>query len=161
MTRLFDPVDLMSQNVEANATKRTPLPIGETTAQITKMEIKDGVSSQSSKRPGTPWARLDCTLEITDPEYLKQVGDGTRDKTITFLGIMLDLQDGKIATGADRNVRLGQLREACGVNGQPLNALNGQYLRIQIGQKPHPTEPVNPDGTPNILSEVTGWSAMV
>lgn len=158
MTRLFDTDSLMQQNIEANATKRTPLPVGETLAQITKMEIKDGKSGPNSKTPGTPWARLDCTLEITDPEYLRTVGDGTREKAITFLGIMLDMKDGQIATGEDRNVRLGQLREACGVNGKPLNALMGQWLRIQIGHKTHPTEPVNADGSANVLSEITGWT---
>jgi hypothetical protein len=153
--RLFDPVDLMNSNLEANATKRTPLPVGEVNAQITKIEITDGVSGPASKKPGTPWARLDCTLEITDPEYLRGVGDGTREKAITFLGIMLDMQDGKIASGEDRNVRLGKLREACGVNGQPLGALNGQVLRIAISHKPNPNQP---DET---ISEVTNYMKAV
>lgn len=153
MPRLFDSSELMNQQFEANATKRTPLPVGETTAQISKMEIKDGVSEKPGK-PKTPWARLDCTLEITDPEYLKGVGDGNQQKAVAFLGIMLDMQDGKIATGPDKNVRLGKLREACGVNGQPLNALMGQFIRIQIGQKPHPTEP------DEVMSEVVSYTAV-
>jgi hypothetical protein len=155
MSRLFDPVDLMSQQVEANATKRTPLPVGETTAQITKMEIKDGKSGPNSRNPGTPWARLDLTLEITDPAYLATVGDGTREKAMMFHGIMLDLtKDGKIATGEDRNVRLGKLREACGVNGQPLNALMGQWVRIQIAHKPHHEDPAD------TVAEVSAITAM-
>lgn len=152
--RLFDPVALMGANTAANATKRTPLPVGETIAQITKMEIAEGKAGPKAKNPGAPWARLDCTLEITDPAYLAQVGDGTREKAIAFLGIMLDMKDGQIATGEDRNVRLGKLREACGVNGQPLNALMGQYLRIQIGHKPNPNDPTD------VLAEVTAYTAM-
>lgn len=151
MTRLFDANSLMNDNLAENATKRTPLPVGETSAQIIKIDVTEGLSGPESKKPGTPWARLDCTLEITDPEYLETVGDGTREKAITFLGIMLDMQDGKIASGEDRNVRLGKLREACGVNGQPLAALNGQYLRIVIGHKQNPKQP---DET---MSEVTNY----
>lgn len=154
MTRLFDPVDLMNQNVEANAVKRTPLPVGETTAQIIKMDIKDGKAGPATKTPGAPWARLDLQLEITDPEYLKGVGDGTRDKASIFHGIMLEMKDGKIATGPDVNVKLGKLREACGVNGQPLAALNGQFVRIQIGHKPHFEDPND------VQHEVTAITAM-
>lgn len=152
-SRLFDSSELMNQPFEANATKRTPLPVGETTAQIAKMEIKDGVSEKPGK-PKVAWARLDCQLEITDPEYLKGVGDGNQEKAIAFLGIMLDMADGRIAVGPDKNVRLGKLREACGVNGQPLSALMGQMLRIQIGQKPHPTEP------DEVLSEIVSYTAV-
>lgn len=152
--RLFDPVALMNQNTEANATKRTPLPTGETTAQIVKMDIAEGTSGPKSKHPGTPWARLDLQMEITDPEYLKQVGDGTRDKAIIFHGIMLDMKDGAIATGADRNVVLGRLREAAGVNGQPLNALMGQWVRLQIGHKPHFENPQD------IQHEITAITAL-
>lgn len=151
MSRLFDPVELLNSNLVANATVRTPLPVGETVAQITEIKLADGVSGPQSKKPGVPWARLDCTLEITDPEYLKTVGDGTREKAVTFLGIMLDMKDGKIASGDDRNVRLGKLREACGVNGQPLGALAGQHLRIVIAHKPNPNQP---DET---ISEVTNY----
>lgn len=155
MERLFDPSALMTQNLAANATKRTPLPVGETTAQIVEMEIANGTVAAGKKNAGAPWARLDCKLEITDPEYLKLFpGDAQRDKAFAFLGIMLDLQDGQIATGPDRNVRLGKLREACGVQGQPLNALNGQWLRIQIGHKPNPNEPGD------VLAEVVGYTAM-
>ena len=151
--RLFDPSSLMSDNIEANATVRTPNPIGETFGQITEMKIVDGKAGPAAKNPGAPWARLDCTLEVTDPEYLAKVGDGTRDKCIMFLGIMLDLQDGKIATGADRNVKLGRLREACGVNGQPLNALLGQFIRVSVGHKPNPKDP---EGGP--LAEITSYT---
>ena len=70
---------------------------------------------------------------------------------------MLDMRDGKISTGEDVNVKLGRLREACGVQNQPLNALVGQWLRIQIGHKPHPTKPLNPDGTANVLAEVVNY----
>lgn len=150
MSRLFDPVSLMNDNVEANATRRDPLPIGETTAQITEMKFKDGEYLDKETRQKKTWTRLDFTLEITDPEYLAQIGDGLQPKAITFYGVMLDMSGGAIATGPNKNIKLGRMREATGTNGQPLNMMNGKHVRIMIGNKPHPTEP------DTILDEVVG-----
>jgi len=152
MAKLFDPVQLLSQNFEANATRRDPLPIGETPAQIMELSFNSGTSNKPGKAP-VEWSRLDCKLEITDPEYLKGV-PGQPDKAITTLGIMLDMNGPDIATGPNKNIRLGRLREACGVNGQPLGNLVGQYLRIAIGHKPHPTEP------DVVLDEIVGYTKM-
>lgn len=140
MSKLFDANALMNENIAANATKREPLPVGETVAQIMETKISEGVSGPNSKDPGTPWARLDCKLEITDPEYLAQI-PGSPDKAITFLGVVLDLQNGSVAVGPNKNIRLGRLREAAGCNGKPLSALMGNFLRISIIHKPHPTDP--------------------
>lgn len=139
MTRLFDPVSLMSQHIEANATRRDPLPVGETTAQILALEFASGTSNKPGKAP-TDWTRLDAKLEITDPEYLAGY-PGNPEKVTTTLGIMLDMSGGQIATGPNKNVRLGRLREATGTNGKPLDAMVGQYIRVAIGHKPHPKEP--------------------
>lgn len=150
MSRLFDPVEaqnLMDQALEENATRRDPLPIGETVAQIMEMKF----TSDVSKKTNQPWTRLDCKLEITDPEYLAMVPNAP-EKVVTNLGIMIDMNNGQIATGPNKNIRLGRLRDAAGVNGKPLSALNGQFIRITIGQKPHPTE------ADVILDEVTGYT---
>jgi hypothetical protein len=144
MSRLFDPIELMNTPVVANATRRDPRPVGEAIAQIVKMDIKDGISRKPGK-PETPWARLDLTLEVADPDYLALI-PGNPEKVTMNLGVMLDMNGGQIATGPNKNVRLGQLREACGVNGQPLGALNGQMLRISVIQKPHYKDDGNPDG---------------
>ena len=140
MSRLFDPVSLLNENVAANATRREPLPIGETVAQIMELKTSDGVSGPNSKNPGTPWARLNLKLEITDPEYLAMI-PGSPEKATTFLGVMLDMQNGSIATGPNKNIRLGRLRDATGTNGKPLSMMQGAFLRIAIGHKPHPTNP--------------------
>jgi len=150
MSRLFDPVsaqNLLDGALEENATRRDPLPIGEAIAQITEMKFVGGTSAKTGK----DWNRLDCKLEITDPEYLSSVPNSP-EKVYTNLGIMLDMNGGQIATGPNVNVRLGRLRSAAGVNGKPLSALNGQFIRITIGQKPHPTEP------DVVLDEVTGYT---
>ena len=150
MSKLFDPVEaqnLMEMALEENATRRDPLPQGETTAQIMELKFSGGISQKT----GNPWNRMDCTLEISDPEYLSQI-PGSPEKATTTLGIMLDMNNGQIATGPNKNIRLGRLRAAAGVNGKPLSALPGQFIRITIGHKPHPTE----EGV--VLDEVTGYT---
>ena len=150
--KLFDPVTLMNENVEANATRRDPLPMGEVVAQITKMGFSDGIS----KKTNNPWNRLDLTLEITDSEYLQDV-PGTPEKVITNLGVMIDMNNGAIATGPNKNIRLGRLREATGTNGKPLAMMEGAWVRIMIGHKPHPTE-VDEDGNPVVLDEIVSYT---
>ena len=144
MARLFDPAAIMSQNVEANATRREPLPAAEVVAQIIAIDIADGVSNKPGK-PATPWARLDAKLEITDPDYLAQIPNSP-EKAVTQLGIMLDMNGSDIATGPNKNIRLGRLREATGTNGKPLDQMVGQYIRLQITHKPHYKSDGNPDG---------------
>lgn len=150
MSRLFDPSEaqnLLDANLEANATRRDPLPQGEAVAQISEIKFAGGVSAKTQK----PWNRMDLTLEITDPEYLSQLPDSP-EKAVTTLGIMLDMNNGQIATGPNKNIRLGRLREAAGVNGRPLSALQGAFIRIAIGHKPHPTE----EGV--VLDEIAGFT---
>lgn len=139
MSRLFNPADLLNQDLAEGSTRRDPLPAGEVLAQIVEMKFSDGTVKKQGPNFGKPWSRLDCQLEITDSEYLSQIPDAP-EKAVTTLGIMLDVDNGQIQMGANKNIRLNRLREACGVNGKPLGALMGNYLRIQITHKPHPTE---------------------
>lgn len=155
MSRLFDPVSLLQANVEANATRRDPLPAGETIAQIIDLSFSEGISNKPGK-PASAWNRLDCKLEITDPEYCSQYV-GNPEKIVTTLGVMIDCTDllskgGSLKTGPNVNIRLGKLREAAGVNGKPLGALNGQHIRVQIGHKPHPTDPET------VLDEIVAYT---
>lgn len=136
MSSLFDPVSLMNENLDANATRRDPLPAGEVLAQITELKFADGVSAKT----GNPWNRMDISLEITDPNYLAQYPGGA-EKLTTQLGIMLDMNNGQIATGPNKNIRLGRLREAANANGKPLAALVGTFIRISIAHKPHYLRP--------------------
>lgn len=159
MSKLFDPVqaqNILDAELEKNETRREALPCAEVPAQIMSMDISTGTAGPNSKRPGQPWTRFDFKLEVTDPEYLSLFDDG-REKVTTFLGLMVDMQDGRVSTGKDKNIRLGQLRAAAGVNGKPLSALVGQFIRINIGVKQHPTEK-DEDGNPVLINEITGWT---
>lgn len=152
MSSLFDASSLLNENLAANATKREPLPAGETIAQIMKIEIKDGKAGPNAKNPGAPWHRLDNQLEITDPAYLSQI-PGNPEKAVLFHGIMLDVENGGITAGPNKNVNLGKWRAAAGVNGKPLNQLIGQFVRVQIGHSPIPNDP---DG--GVRHEVVGFT---
>lgn len=158
--RLFDPVSLLDAQVEANATRRDPLPVGEVNAQIISLDIAEGVSRKPNK-PETPWARLDCKLEITDPEYCSQI-PGNPDKVVSSLGIMLDMNNGAIATGPNKNVRLGRLREATGTNGKPLGQMVGQWIRVSITHKPHPKDDgENDEFRGVVLDEISAFTKAV
>ena len=153
MSRLFNPDDMLNQELGAGATRRDPLPAGEVIAQITELKFTDGTVKKQGPNFGKPWSRLDAKLEITDSEYLSQIPDAP-EKALTNLGIMLDMEDGRIQMGPNKNIRLNRLREACGVNGKPLGALMGQYVRVSIIHKPHPTE----EGV--VLDEISGYTAV-
>jgi len=139
MSRLFDPVDaqnLLDAQMAAMDTRRVPLPQGETTAQILEISFDGGISNKNGK----PWNRMNAKLEITDPEYVSQYPGGA-DKLTTTLGLMVDMDNGRLAVGPNKNIRLGRLREAAGVNGKPLSMLQGQFIRIAIGHKPDSKDP--------------------
>jgi hypothetical protein len=147
MSALFDPASLLNSDLGENSTRREPLPVGEPIAQITKIDFKSGESSKGK------WNRLDVSLEITDRDYMVGYIDGSQEKANTSFGIMLDMNDqGGIAIGPNKNVRLGRFREACGVNGKPLSALVGQYIRVSIQHKPAYNDPSQ------IADEITGFS---
>ena len=144
---LFDPSSLLNSDLGENSTRREPLPVGEPIAQITKIDIKSGESAKGK------WSRLDVTLNISDSEYMATYVDGSQTEAVTNLGVMLDMTEhGGIATGANRNVRLGRLREAAGVNGKPLSALVGQFIRVSIVHKPAYNDPSQ------IADEINGFS---
>jgi len=148
--RLFDPSTLLDAPLEENALRRDPIPAGETIAQVTEIGFSDGVSQKT----GTAWNRMDVKLSLDDPSYLRDIpwNDG-HTAVVTTLGIMLDMTDGGgIATGPNKNVRLGRFRDACNCNGKPLSTLVGQRVRISITHKPHPKE------AGVILDEITGYT---
>jgi hypothetical protein len=144
---LFDPSSLLNSDLEAGSTRREPLPVGEAVAQITALNIKSGES------PKGKWSRLDISLEIADPEYLAGYIDGSAEKVSTVFGIMLDINDhGGIAIGPNKNVRLNRFREAVDANGKPLSAMIGQYVRVNVIQKPAYNDPSQ------IADEINGFS---
>jgi hypothetical protein len=95
---------------DVNADRFTPIPEGEYRGVITKTDVAAGESARG------PWARYDVTVEVTDPQ--------TQELRSVRGGLMLDLNEsGGLATGPNKNIKLGQLRTAIGLNtpGKPFN----------------------------------------
>ena len=121
----FDPQQFLDVNLtEANSTQYTPIPEGDYTLVSTEVKArpwtsKDGASSGMA---------IDIIYDVDDPHVRELMG---RDKVQVKQGLMLDLNpNGGISTEKGRNVNLGRVRDAMGLNtpGQPFN------FRMMVGQ---------------------------
>lgn len=130
-TSAFDPQAFLDSSVtEANDTKIIPVPIGEYLGVIDKMAprqwtSKDGTSSGLA---------LDITWIVEDDGVKEFLG---RDNVNIRQGLMLDvLPTGKLDMSKGKNVALGRLREAVGLNtpGQTFSfqQLPGQMAKISV-----------------------------
>lgn len=128
---VFDPSTFLDVSInEANATQSEPVPVGEYLA-VTGDPVPRNWQSKDGTKSGVA---LDVPLEIDDAAVKAKLG---RDKVTVTYGIMLDLNEsGGIDTGKGRNISLGRLREAIGLNapGVPFNfrMIAGHPLRVTI-----------------------------
>jgi hypothetical protein len=109
---MFDPkAFLETSTTEANDTKIVPVPVGEYMAIISKVEARPWQSRTDSSKAGLA---LDITWDIDDQGVRQLLG---RDTVTCKQGIMLDLtESGGLDMGKGRNVSLGRVREAVGLN---------------------------------------------
>jgi hypothetical protein len=144
----FDPESFMNQNVDAPmATTLQSVPEGEYTAMIGDFDssafrtvtITNKQSGLSQERPV-----LDVPFIIDDAALKAKLQRETVTHKETF---WLDITaDGRLDTGPDRNVRLGQLRAALGQNDPgspwtPSQLRNMGPVRIKIATTPDKTDP--------------------
>ena len=97
---------------QANETKTTPVPVGDYEAMIDKVRVKS-VKLSKGDRAGTEVPILEVTFHIDDDKVAEQLN---RDKVLSRMDIWLDVEGGALAVGPNKNVRLGRLREAVGMN---------------------------------------------
>jgi hypothetical protein len=129
----FDAKQLLDMQFnDANSTQRIPIPAGEHLSVITEVEMR-------------PWQKedksglfLDVTYQIDDPNVKALVG---REKVVLTQGVGLDLTPtGGLDFSKGRNVTLGRLREAVGLNeaGKPFGfrMLIGKPVKIVVGHTP-------------------------
>jgi len=132
----FDPKQFLDAQFEgAMDTKVIPVPVGEYIAVVEKVDTR---AWQSKADPSKSGIALDVTWNIDDAGVKEATG---RDKVTVTQSIMLDLTPaGGLDFGKGRNVRLGRLREALGLNvpGQPFGfrMLEGKVAKITIGHRP-------------------------
>ena len=127
----FDPQALLDQAFEgSNSTKIINIPEGEYTAMIQDLQEAQRVSRDQAK----------SGMKLT----MKMKHD-----------VMLDFNEaGGIDTGVGKNIQLGRLREACGLNGAgpfSFRQLEGKVVKVRIGHRV--------DGD-NIYDEVKGVTRM-
>jgi len=132
----FDPdVFLTATLTEANSTQSIPVDAGEYPAIAEEVETRPW---QGKKDPSKSGISLDIQWNIDSAEQRQKLG---REKVIVRQSIMIDLNESKgIDTGKGKNVRLGRLREAVGLNtpGQPFNflMLKGKAAKVKVEQRP-------------------------
>lgn len=124
---------------ESNDTKLIPVPVGEFIAIIDKAtprtwQSKDGTQSGVA---------MDIEWIIEDQEVKNYLG---RDTVKCKQGLMLDLTpDGKLDMSKGKNIGLGKLREALGLNvaGQQFSfaQLPGQMAKVFVKHRDNPNEP--------------------
>lgn len=138
----FDPNAFMQATIEgANSTRLIPWPVGDYHAHIVELKPKTGTIGKG-ERQGETWAGLDVLFQSDDPAINGALGRVPRSK----LGIFLDLtEQGMLDMGEGKNLGLGRLREACGLNDKNRafspQQLIGQHLIINIGHRTDPNDP--------------------
>ena len=146
---MFDVQSFLdSSTTEANSTVSTPVPEGEFTAIVDKVDARPWTSKKDSTKSGVT---LDITWLIDDQSVKEALG---REKVSVRQGIMLDLNEA--GTGLDmgkgKNVQLGKLRQATGLNnpGQAFafSMLTGRMAKVVVKQR------VDEDDPEKIYSEV-------
>lgn len=137
----FDPNTFLEMTVEdSNSTVMIPVPAGEFTGIIDKIDCR---SWTSKKDPSKSGMTLDITWTVDDANVKELLG---RDKVTVRQGIMLDLTDaGGLDMGKGKNVSLGRLREAVDLNqaGQPFSfkMLPGRMAKIVVSHRPNDQNP--------------------
>lgn len=129
----FDPKSFLNVTFnESNSTVRIPVPAREHLSVITGVDIRSG------NKDGKDWSFLDVTYQLDDPAVKAELG---RDKVQLTQGISLDFTpDHGLDFSKGRNVNLGRLRDAVGLNvpGQPFSfgMLVGKPVKIVVGHTP-------------------------
>ena len=131
---MFDAEALMGQESEEMSTVVDQCNAGEWEGQIGKLPQPRQFAG--TKDPTATYTVLDVPYTVSDPIALEGMD---RDKISVRQSMFLDLtSEGKLSTSDGKNVKLGRLREACGLNGDgfKLTDLEGHIVTIRVVQKP-------------------------
>jgi len=143
MTSAFDPSTFLDATFTEALVKRPPLPVGDYTAIIDKLEGRKWTSKDGSKAGGA-W---DVALVLQVPAET-QASLNLKDPTITLRdSIMLDVTDnGTLDMSLGKNNKLRKYREACDLNkpGEPFSArmFVGRVITVKLGHEIYEGEPV-------------------
>jgi hypothetical protein len=133
---MFDAESFLNSSIDqTNDTIIIPVPVGEFLGACEKVEIRNWAKRDE---PSVGGLALDLVWTVEDEGVKATLG---RDKVTVKQGIILDLtESGGLDMGKGKNIGLGRLREAVGLNvaGQPFsfNMLPGRLARLSIGHRP-------------------------
>jgi hypothetical protein len=132
---MFNPEQFLDQQiVESNSTQSVPVPVGEFLSVASEVKSRQWTAKDDPSKTGIA---LDIIWNIDDASVKELLG---REKVTVKQGIMLDINEaGQLDMGKGRNVGLGRLREALGLNvpGQPFsfNMIPGRVAKISISHR--------------------------
>lgn len=141
---MFNAADFLSTKQDATLDDRfNALDAGEYTAQIgvadNSLEVKTG------EKDGKPWAQMVVQYEVLDPtgEIEKKLGRKPSIKQYFFLDLT---PEGKMDQSPQKNVRLGQVLSAAGLNkpGWVPTELKGKMVKIKVAKTKNDIDPANP-----------------
>jgi hypothetical protein len=139
---MFDANQFLDQQYTgALDTKYTPIPEGEYPAIITKIDARE---QENTKDPSAQaWLVLDITYQIDDAKVKEVTGLPT--PTVRQSLFLDRTADGKIDFSKGKNVPLGRLREALGMNdpSKPFRFgdLSGQACVVTVKHTPKKDDP--------------------
>ncbi len=137
----FDPESFLDATLPgANSTKREIVPMGVYKASIGKLEVKGGNITKEGDNYGKPWRALNIQWLI-EGQPINSVMEQT--KVVVYDSVFLDLDDdGQLSMGKGKNVKLGKLREAIGLNNGPaqFRAFEGRPATINVIHEPYKDE---------------------
>jgi hypothetical protein len=124
----------------SNSTKIIPCPQGEYFAVIEKLAAR-----QTQSQDGTQTRVILDVIWLVEDDGAKQATG--REQVQVKQGIFLDLDaQGGVDMSEGKNVQLGRLREALGLNGSEafsFNMLPGRAAKILVSHRPDPKDAEN------------------
>jgi hypothetical protein len=128
----FDPATFLDATLPgANSTKFEVIPAGTYRAFISDLEFKNGTVQKEGENYGKPWYSLSIKWQLEDEGLKAQLG---RPTITAYQSLMLDVTSEGLDMGKGKNVRLGKLREAIGLNSGPVqfSAFKGRPATVQV-----------------------------
>lgn len=134
MSSLFDTDNFLSGSAGGTlSTERTLIPANTyPNASIKDLTVKTGTIA-NGERAGEAWVRLNVVWQIDSQELRDSL---SRANVLITQGFMLDVtESGELDTGKGKNIRLGKLKKALGMNDGETKWMDfiGKYATIQVG----------------------------
>lgn len=135
----FNPQEFMNQvSNEANDTRITPCPEGEYIGVLGEPKLEE----RTSQKTGETYLQLTIPVTVDDPAAKEATG---RDPlTVRWQSFIDRTENGGLNFGQGKNIKLGRLREATGLNkpGEPfsIGKLQGKIVKIAVKHRPDPTD---------------------